>query len=52
MESGTWTEGRDGGETEHSAGDAFIEDKDTVHWFYNRGAEPASALVCDIKPAS
>jgi quercetin dioxygenase-like cupin family protein len=52
MESGTWTEGRDGGETEHSDGDAFIEDKDTVHWFYNRGTEPASALVCDIKPAS
>jgi quercetin dioxygenase-like cupin family protein len=52
MESGTWTEGRDSGETEHSAGDTFIEDKDTVHWFYNRGTEPASALVCDIKPAS
>ena len=52
MESGTWTEGRDTGETEHSAGDTFIEDKDTVHWFYNRGAEPAAALVCDIKPAS
>ena len=52
MESGTWTEGRDSGETEHSAGDTFIEDKDTVHWFYNRGTEPASALVCDIKPVS
>ncbi|MDX1576081.1 MAG: cupin domain-containing protein [Kiloniellales bacterium] len=52
MESGTWTEGRESGETEHAAGDTFIEDKDTVHWFYNRGAEPASALVCDIKPAS
>ena len=52
MESGTWTEGRDSGEIEHSAGDTFIEDKDTVHWFYNRGEEPAAALVCDIKPAS
>ena len=52
MESGTWTEGRENGETEHSAGETFIEDKDTVHWFYNRGAEPAAALVCDIKPAS
>jgi quercetin dioxygenase-like cupin family protein len=52
MESGTWTEGRASGETEHSAGDTFIEDKDTVHWFYNRGEEPAAALVCDIKPAS
>ena len=52
MESGTWTEGREGGETEHTAGETFIEDKDTVHWFYNRGEEPAAALVCDIKPAS
>jgi quercetin dioxygenase-like cupin family protein len=52
MESGTWTEGRDSGEIEYSAGDTFIEDKDTVHWFYNRGEEPAAALVCDIKPAS
>jgi quercetin dioxygenase-like cupin family protein len=52
MVSGTWTEGRASGETEHSAGDTFIEDKDTVHWFYNRNEEPATALVCDIKPAS
>jgi quercetin dioxygenase-like cupin family protein len=51
VESGTWTEGRDSGETEHSAGDTFVEDKDTVHWFYNRGDEPAAAYVCDIKPA-
>lgn len=49
--SGTWTEGRISGETEHSAGDTFVEDKDTVHWFYNRGNEPATAYVCDIKPA-
>jgi len=52
MVSGTWTEGRSSGETNHSAGDTFIEDKDTVHWFYNRGEEPATALVCDIKPVS
>lgn len=51
VESGTWTEGRDSGETEHSAGDTFVEDKDTVHWFFNRGSEPAAAYVCDIKPA-
>lgn len=51
MASGTWTEGRDSGEIEHSAGDTFVEDKDTVHWFYNRGREPATAYVCDIKPA-
>ena len=51
MVSGTWIEGRASGETAHSAGETFIEDKDTVHWFYNRGNEPATALVCDIKPA-
>jgi quercetin dioxygenase-like cupin family protein len=51
VESGTWTEGRDSGETHYSAGDTFVEDKDTVHWFYNRGDEPAAAYVCDIKPA-
>ena len=52
VESGTWTEGRDSGETAYSAGDTFVEDKDTVHWFYNRGGEPAAAYVCDIKPAA
>ena len=41
---------KDSGEVEHSAGKTFVEDKDTVHWFYNRGDEPASAIVCDIKP--
>ncbi len=51
VESGTWTEGRDSGETQHSAGDTFVEDEDTVHWFYNRGDEPAAAYVCDIKPS-
>lgn len=52
VDSGTWTEGRDSGETEYSAGDTFMEYNDTVHWFYNRGDEPAMAFVCDIKPAS
>jgi len=52
VESGTWTEGRDSGETRYSAGDTFVEDQDTVHWFYNRGDEPAMAYVCDIKPAA
>jgi len=51
VDSGTWTEGRDSGETQHSAGDTFIEDENTVHWFYNHGSEPAMAFVCDIKPA-
>lgn len=52
VDSGTWIEGRDSGEVKHSAGDTFVEDKDTVHWFFNRGNEPAAAYVCDIKPAS
>ena len=52
IESGAWTEGRETGEIVHATGDAFIEDADTTHWFYNRGTEPASALVFDIKPAS
>lgn len=51
LDSGTWTEGRANGETMYSAGDTFVEDKDTVHWFYNRGNEPAAAFVCDIKHA-
>jgi quercetin dioxygenase-like cupin family protein len=52
VDNGTWVEGRESGETQYSAGDAFVEDKDTVHWFYNRGDEPAAAYVCDIKPIS
>ena len=51
MESGAWTEGSDEGEVVRSAGDAFIEDADTTHWFYNHSDVPASALVFDIKPA-
>lgn len=50
MESGAWTEGTEDGETLRSAGDTFIEDADTTHWFYNRDDVPASALVFDIKP--
>ena len=52
IESGTWTEGTDKGEIARSAGEAFIEDADTTHWFFNRGDSPATALVFDIKPAS
>lgn len=51
MVTGTWTEGRESGEVEYSTGDTFIEDKDTVHWFYNRGDVPATALVFDLKPS-
>ena len=51
---GTWTEGRPGGEADYAASApvGILEDRETVHWFWNRGAEPASAIVCDIVPAS
>ena len=51
---GAWVEGKDSGEATFDADteEAIIEDETTVHWFYNRGSEPATAIVCDIKPAS
>jgi quercetin dioxygenase-like cupin family protein len=51
--SGTWVECRPDGETDYAAADmtGILEDKETVHWFFNRGEEPATALVCDIVPA-
>ncbi len=53
MVSGEWIEGRDSGEKSITVdGPALIEDENTVNWFYNRGDEPATAIVCDIKPAS
>ena len=50
--SGTWTEGRPDGEEEFaaSAEKGILEHEDTVHWFFNRGSEPATAIVCDIVP--
>lgn len=50
--SGTWTEGRPGGERAYNMtdGEAILEDRGTVHWFWNRGKEPATAIVCDIVP--
>lgn len=52
--SGEWIEGSEKGETAFNADTptGIVEDKDTVNWFYNRGTEPATAIVCDIKPAS
>ena len=52
--SGEWIEGNESGETvfDTTTQQAIIEDADTVNWFYNRGTEPATAIVCDIKPAS
>jgi len=51
---GEWVEGRDGGEITYTPErvDALIEDEKTVHWFFNRGDTPATALVCDIVPAT
>jgi quercetin dioxygenase-like cupin family protein len=51
--SGTWTEGRPGGETAFAASQpvGILEDSETVHWFWNRGSEPAAAIVCDIVAA-
>lgn len=51
---GEWVEGRPDGETIYESGgsDANIEDEHTTHWFFNRGETPATALVCDIVPAS
>jgi quercetin dioxygenase-like cupin family protein len=52
--NGAWVEGQESGEAtfDINTQEAIIEDETTVHWFYNRGAEPATAIVCDIKPAS
>ncbi|MEJ2090078.1 MAG: cupin domain-containing protein [Gammaproteobacteria bacterium] len=53
--SGSWVEGRAGGEREYPAGkgkgSTIVEDADTEHWFFNDGAVPAKVLVCDIVPA-
>lgn len=52
MISGEWVEGRPEGETTYSeGGETLVEDAETVHWFWNRGDTPATALVCDLVPA-
>jgi len=53
MVSGTWIEGKPDGEVTWKAGEdvAMLEDKDTVHWVYNRGDTPATAIICDIRPS-
>jgi len=51
--SGEWVEGREDGERRWTAeSPALLEDESTVNWFFNRGTEPATAIVCDIKPSS
>lgn len=51
--SGSWIEGRPGGEKEYPASrkEAIIEDAETDHWFWNDGKEPARVVVCDLVPA-
>jgi len=50
--TGTWLEGRESGETPYGTGSqGLLEDRDTVHWFFNTGDTPATAIVCDIVPA-
>ena len=52
--SGSWTEVRDGKETAYPATKkgALVEDESTVHWLYNDGKEPVTAMVCGLYPAS
>lgn len=50
---GEWVEGRPEGERAYAASDSdgILEDENTVHWFFNRGDAPATAVVCDLTPA-
>lgn len=52
--SGSWTEVRNGSETEYpaTAKRALVEDEATVHWLYNDGDTPAVAIVCGLAKAS
>ncbi len=52
--AGEWVEGRPEGETTYGANgsEGIVEDEHTTHWFFNRGDTPATALVCDLVPAS
>jgi uncharacterized cupin superfamily protein len=55
MITGTWIEGHpDGREISYRAGDdvALPEEKDTIHWIYNRGDVPATGVVCGIQPGT
>ena len=51
--SGSWTEGRAGGEKKYPASlkTALLEDENTEHWFWNDGTEPVRVVVCDVVPA-
>jgi quercetin dioxygenase-like cupin family protein len=51
--SGSWTEGRPGGEKDYpdTLDEAILEDATTDHWFWNDTEEPVRVVVCDIVPA-
>jgi quercetin dioxygenase-like cupin family protein len=54
MVSGVWVEGRPDGETVYAAGEdnTIQENRETVHWIYNRGDVAATGIVCGIQPSS
>jgi quercetin dioxygenase-like cupin family protein len=45
---GVATEYRGGGANEYRTGDMFTENKDTTHWFENKGTTPFILLVVDV----
>ncbi len=52
MTGGALVDVRESGETTFKAedGKAIIEDENTVHWLYNSGDKPATAILCDLRP--
>jgi len=50
MTSGELIDGRESGEKTYGVGSAIVEDEDTVHWLFNRGDAPATAILCDLRP--
>ena len=52
MTGGELVDVRETGEKTYTAegGEAIIEDEDTVHWLYNPGDKPATAILCDLRP--
>lgn len=53
MTGGELVDVLESGEQSYTAegGKAIVEDEDTVHWLYNPGDVPATAILCDLRPA-
>ncbi|WP_426592292.1 cupin domain-containing protein [Cellulomonas sp. McL0617] len=49
---GTITDHRDGVATDYGPGAGWPEDRNTVHWLENRGAEPAVEVSVDVVRSS